>query len=228
MYFLIDEQNKIIFGWSAKCGCSLIKKIFWFLINGNENNQIHTDKDYNNLPDDITNYTTILIIRNPYERIISGFLDKYNSERGPLRKLWKHDDITFSTFVDELIKNDWIMIDKHHFTQQTTEFFDKNKILKSKSLKIYDIKNIDYKYIETLYNKKISEYVLNYKMGHERQKYNDTFDINVFDLDMDIYYNYNVPIKNFYNQEIKNKVYEFYKNDFLFFKEYGFNYDVII
>ena len=227
MYFLIDKKNKIIFGWSAKCGCSLIKKIFWFLINGNEDNKIHTDKDYNDLPDDITNYTTILIIRNPYERLISGFLDKYRKE-GQFIKLWKHNIITFSMFVNELISNNWIMIDKHHFTQQTTECFDKNKIIESKCLKIYDIKNIDYEYIENLYNTKIPESLLNSKIGHERQIYNDTFDQNIFDLDMDIYYNYNVPIKYFYNKEIKNKVYEFYKNDFLFFKEYGFNYDVII
>jgi len=227
MYFLIDEKNKIIFGWSAKCGCSVIKKIFWFLINGNENNKIHTVKDYNHLPNDITNYTIILIIRNPYERLISGFLDKYRKE-GQFIKLWKHNIITFSMFVNELISNNWIMVDKHHFTQQTTECFDKNKIIKSKCLKIYDIKNIDYKYIETLYNKKIPESILNTKEGHERQKYNDTFDKNIYDLDMNIYYNYNVPIKYFYNKEIKNKVYEFYKNDFLFFKEYGFNYDIII
>ena len=227
MYFLIDKKNKIIFGWSAKCGCSLIKKIFWFLINGNEDNKIHTDKDYNDLPDDITNYTTILIIRNPYERLISGFLDKYRKE-GQFIKLWKHNIITFSMFVNELISNNWIMIDKHHFTQQTTECFDKNKIIESKCLKIYDIKNIDYEYIENLYNTKIPESLLNSKIGHERQIYNDTFDQNIFDLDMDIYYNYNVPIKYFYNKEIKNKVYEFYKNDFLFFKEYGFNYDIII
>lgn len=31
MHFLVDDNNKIIIGWSPKCGCSHIKNIFWFL-----------------------------------------------------------------------------------------------------------------------------------------------------------------------------------------------------
>jgi hypothetical protein len=31
MYFLIDDNKKIIFGWSAKCGCSHVKYMFKFL-----------------------------------------------------------------------------------------------------------------------------------------------------------------------------------------------------
>ena len=41
MLFITDEINKVIFGWSAKSGCSHIKKIFWYLKTGNENHQIH-------------------------------------------------------------------------------------------------------------------------------------------------------------------------------------------
>ena len=43
---------------------------------------------------------------------------------------------------------------------------------------------------------------------------------------MSIYYDYNVPIKYFYNDDIKNKIYHFYKNDFIFFKEYEFNFSL--
>ena len=77
MYFLIDYEKQIIFGWSAKCGCSHIKNIFWFLKTGKLENKIHTEKDMNKLPNYINHYTTIIITRNPYKRIISGFLDKY-------------------------------------------------------------------------------------------------------------------------------------------------------
>ena len=35
MFFLVDTNKKIIFGWSAKCGCSHIKTIFWFLQSDN-------------------------------------------------------------------------------------------------------------------------------------------------------------------------------------------------
>ena len=222
MYFLVDKKTKVIFGWSPKCGCSHIKKIFWFLQNDKINNIIHTIYDMNNLPYDIENYTTILISRNPYKRIISGFLDKYR-KNGEFKKLWKYKTITFSMFIDELIQNNWKMIDKHHFTQQTSENFD-IKILNSKNIKCYDIKNIDYKYIENLYNKKIPEIIINSKQGHERTKKDKNFDDYVYDLDMDIYYDYNVKIFYFYNEELKNKIFKFYKNDFNFFYELGIDY----
>ena len=50
MRFLVDNIRKIIFGWSAKCGCSHIKYIFWFLQNNNidnrneKDNKIQTEK----------------------------------------------------------------------------------------------------------------------------------------------------------------------------------------
>ena len=145
MFFLIDYNLKIVFGWSAKCGCSHIKKIFKYLLTDDMNVQIHTSNEYNNLPLKMENYITIIFSRNPYKRIMSGFLDKYKTT-GTLRHLWKSDKLTFSDFVDELLKNTWVKIDKHHFTPQTSEAFDK-KIMLSKIVKFYDIENIDYEYI---------------------------------------------------------------------------------
>jgi hypothetical protein len=124
MFFLVDIKNKIIFGWSAKCGCSHIKNIYWFLQTGNLQNRIHTHKDNNVLPNDIQNYTTIIFTRNPYKRIVSGFLDKY-AKSGEFRHLWKDSFLSFSQFLDKVINYDWRKIDKHHFTPQTTENFDK-------------------------------------------------------------------------------------------------------
>ena len=223
MFFLIDHQNKVIFGWSPKCGCSRAKKIFWFLQNINIGHNPHTANDSHPLPNDIENYTTIIFIRNPYKKIISGFLDKYR-KNGEFRDLWKYDKITFSTFVDELIKNDWKMVESHHFKPQTGGNYNSN-ILRSKCLKIYDIENIDYSFIESLYHKKIPEEFLKFNlMGHERKKFDHQFEEPVYDLDMDIYYDSNVDMKYFYNEEIKNKVYHFYKNDFLFFNHQGIDY----
>jgi hypothetical protein len=224
MYFLVDTARKILFGWSAKCGCSHIKRIFYFLKNKKENTVIHGDKDYNKLPRDIEKYTTIIISRNPYERIVSGFLDKYKPS-GSFRHLWKHETITFAKFVEELGKGDWNMVEKHHFTPQTTEEFNKS-IMSSKCIKCYDIKNIDYNYIEELYNVKIPETILTKKEGHERKNYGESIDHDVFDLEMTDYFNFNVNSKYFYNEELKNRVYNFYKNDFIFFNEMGLDYAV--
>jgi hypothetical protein len=225
MYFLVDNNHKVIFGWSAKCGCSHIKRIFFFLQTGEITNNLITihNNPKDSLPNDIDNYTTIIITRNPYKRIVSGFLDKYN-KKGSCRHLWKYDTITFAMFVDELIKHDWLMIEQHHFTPQTTEHFNKPTIMASKCLKCYDIENIDYNYIEKLYNKKLPENLLSMKMGHERKKYELDFNNYVYDLDINDYYNYNVDIQYFYNEGLKNKILTFYKNDFDFYNENGINY----
>ena len=225
MFFLVDTNKKIIFGWSPKCGCSHLKYIFWYLETYNLENKIHTPRDRRPLPNDIENYITIIIIRNPYKRIISGFLDKYK-KNGEFRYLWKDSVLSFSQFVDKLINYDWKTINKHHFTPQTTQNFDK-KILLSKIIKFYDIGKIDYEYIEQLYNKKIPECLINKKIGHER-----LFNVNVeryynkyvYDLHIDDYINYNINTKYFYNEEINKKVFNFFINDFIFFKENGFDY----
>jgi hypothetical protein len=225
MFFLVDNKNKVIFGWSPKCACSRAKKIFRFLQNNTIVNDVHTHtgNDSQPLPNDIENYTTIIFSRNPYKKIISGFLDKYR-KNGEFRHLWKHNKITFYTFVNELIKNDRNMIEPHHFEPQTGGDYNTN-IIRSKCLKIYDIEHIDYSFIENLYHKKIPYELLKFDlMGHERKKFNNTFEGPVYDLDMDEYYDYNVDIKYFYDEEIKNNVYNFYRNDFLFFNHHGINY----
>lgn len=226
MKFLVDDNNKVIFGWSAKCGCSHIKKIFWFFQNDNINNVIHTEKDFVEIQKDIdiSKYKTVLFIRNPYRRLVSGFLQKYH-ENGEFRNMWHCDTITFSKFVEILLKENWNMIEKHHFCPQTSEDFNKIDVFKSKSIKIYDIENINYIYIEGLYNKIIPKELLCFKGGHERQTYNRIFENDVYNLDMPVYYEFDVSIEKFYNQDIKNKVLTYYKNDFDFFKQHGFDYE---
>ena len=104
MYFLIDELRKIIFGWSPKCGCTHIKKIYKYLTEQIlVQNNVHDASDYKNeLPANIEQYTSIIIIRNPYERIVSGFLDRYRPSNGMRKYRWKDKTITFEKFVNEL------------------------------------------------------------------------------------------------------------------------------
>jgi hypothetical protein len=225
MHFIVDSNKKIIFGWSAKCGFSHVKNMYRFLQTDNTQNPFHTENDVNSLPDDIENYITLIFCRNPYKRIVSGFLDKYKTN-GEFIHLWKHSYVSFSQFVDEVVKNDWVMIENDHFTPQTTESFDKT-ILFSKIIKCYDITNIDYEYIEQLYNKKIPECVINEKGGHTRMdviQSDCSIDDYVYDLNIDEYIYYNIDIKYFYNKEIKQKVFNFYINDFIFFNENGIDY----
>jgi hypothetical protein len=225
MFYLIDNNNKIIFGWSAKCGCSHIKKLFYYLSKNDINHPIHNENEKNELPSDINEYIIIVFIRNPYKRIVSGFLDKYTN-KGEFRILWKHDKLTFKSFVDELIKNNWNMIEYHHFVSQTSEKFN-NNIINAKIFKIYDIEKIDYEYIEEIYGKKIPEFILNFRGGHEMKKYDKNMEENVFNLDIDLLNDKNIDLKYFYDEDIKNKIYNFYINDFTFFKNNNFNYDIL-
>ena len=225
MYFLVDNNKKIIFGWTPKCGCSYIKYMYWFLQTDNLNNEIHTSRDSNSLPDDIQNYTTIIISRNPYKRLLSGFLDKYSKD-GDFRYLWKDSTLSFCNFVNKLINYEWEVIDKHHFSPQTSENFDE-KILLSKIIKFYDISNIDYEFIEKLYNKQIPDCVRNKKIGHERANRvlkKEYFNNYVFNLNIDFFIDYNIDIKYFYNEEIRKKVFNFFIKDFIFFKQNGIDY----
>lgn len=170
----------------------------------------------------IYNYDVIIISRNPYDRLVSGYLDKYNTKGQFIHKL-QNKTITFRKFVNLLGNHKYI--DKHHFIKQTSEAFD-TSITQSKSIKCFDLNNIDYNYLETLYNKKIPEELLKYKGGHDRKKTDQRTFKNIYDLNMNDYYNYNVSYDQFYNEELKQKVYDFYKDDFEFFKNYGLNYQI--
>lgn len=224
MYFLIDKQRNVIFGWSAKCGCSHIKNLFNYLTNISTN-IIHHTGSYQSLPFLIQKYTLIIFSRNPFKRLVSGFLDRYKGN-GNLRHKWKYNKITFEMFVNELIKNNYNMIERHHFTPQTSEKFNLNKIHSSRLIKFFDIENIDYEFIEKLYNKKITDQVKSFRGDHLRSeniKNKEPINNYVYNLDMEKYINHKVDYKYFYNRELKQKVFYFYKNDFIFFKMFNYN-----
>ena len=75
MLFLINENKKVIFGWSAKCGCSHIKNLFYFLQSGvfcKENQSVHKGKgkDFQSLPENLEEYILFLFIAHIYINLI--------------------------------------------------------------------------------------------------------------------------------------------------------------
>ena len=230
MYFIVNEDYKIILGWSAKCGCSHIKNMYHFIQDGNINQTIHKKEYYASLSkevlDNINDYKIFLFIRNPYKRIVSGFLHKCNYENGESYSLWNKDiKLTFSHFIDVLITNEWKYIDRHHFTPQLTEDFN-DTIRNSKNLTIYDIEKIDYKHIGEVFNKEIPNHIIHNKINENQNKQKEKNDFPVYDLELREYNNKNMYLKNFYNDSIQQKIYDFYKIDFDFFKEKGFDYQL--
>jgi hypothetical protein len=85
MYPFINKEKKIIFWWSAKSGCSTVKSIMFELIFPNINtcklpaSYFHKKnaKPKNKITlEEAEKYINILFIRDPYKRLVSGFIDK--------------------------------------------------------------------------------------------------------------------------------------------------------
>lgn len=230
MYFLTCRKNKVILGWSAKSGCSHIKRIFRYLAynqNISDHNAIHS-ATYNHLPGNISEYTIILVVRNPYTRLVSGFREKYNPDpnsSGTCYKMWNIDKtLTFSNFVDEIVKKNWTVIHEHHFVPHISEAYQK-RIESHDKLFVYDLANINYQQFETLFKKTIPQELLDYRGGHENTR-TDISEKYVYDDEISTYNQFVIHTKYFYSDEILAKVNEFYKDDFELFNRLGFNYTI--
>jgi len=83
---VVNDQYRYIFLYSPKVGCTSIRRIYLELHKHemSETELSSLDK-YHNLNEvfpydqakDYSNYTTFILTRNPYSRIVSAFLDQY-------------------------------------------------------------------------------------------------------------------------------------------------------
>lgn len=249
MYFWTDHTRRIVFGWSMKCGCTHVKYLFHYLVsNGQDTDKqsVHTAKNIGRggsasaliecLPSRIENYTVFLFVRNPFKRLVSGFLDKYRpSEHGNsfADARWKHPTLTFSLFVNELEKREWKMVEQGHFEEQTASHF-KPEIFRAKELHCYDIEHIDYSQIETAFGTTIPAEVRNYRGDHTRDisvkspasaSTSISASTIVADWELSTYFKQKVPVASFYTPDLKRRVREFYNADFYFAKLLGIDYD---
>jgi len=223
MKFSFDLINKVLFGWSAKCGCTHVKKIYTFLSSYEKHKILLESENIDDSLFDFTQYKIFIVIRNPYERLVSGFLDKYKTT-GQCNAFWnKNTSLTFRNFVNELIKCDFKMVEEHHFTPQLSEEWC-DSMKNNKDLIVYDIYEIDYDKLEKLYNTKIPFEIRNNK--HNENKNREIIDYPIYDLPLQEYENKKPFTYCFYDDDIRAKVESFYKYDFEFFKEMGFQYNI--
>jgi len=144
MFPIYDDENKIAIWWSAKCGCSTIKNIYYNIIKNKNISHVHFE--YQCFDSNKLDYENILIIRDPYDRAVSVFMDKYIN--GDCTYLIENiDDLTFEKFVLLLEKkyiiynenSTNIFLDSHHITPQFSEQYN--------NLSKYCIENnIDFKF----------------------------------------------------------------------------------
>ena len=92
MKYIIIEQKNIILFWSPKCGSTSIIGMLLKYYNIHVNNcyQTHFWKYYENdrslrfqSNKNYDDYKIIVVVRNPYHRIVSGFIGKFCRKNAP-------------------------------------------------------------------------------------------------------------------------------------------------
>lgn len=222
MHFIILDDKKLIVFWSLKCGCSTLKTILaiYLKLQNSKYRHIHLNKELRekinkrdqNKISIYKNYNIVMLIRNPYKRLVSGFLNKYvnNHYENP------SNCNCFYDFCRILLKNPE-KINKHHFDKQTCDIgWDFYNELQRPNIKyILDTSKVnDITKILGLNIPKIKE---NYhsRVSEKNQEVKKT---NCWSLDYNSLKNLdNINYSNFYNDDIKKLVYNIYKDDFIFF-----------
>lgn len=223
-YIIINEKKLIIF-WSPKCGCTTLKTIIsiYFNINNDEKyKHIHLNEELkkkinvrNKNIDIYKDYSIVMLIRNPYERLVSGFINKYVQKKDGKTSHFKNPTNcnNFYDFCNILLKNPK-KIDKHHFEKQTSDngWYFYNELRKPYVKYILDTSNINDiskilgLSINTIKNNSNNKYSV-------KSKRNKLWLMNYEELNKNKKLNYS----DFYNNELKNLVYKIYKDDFIFF-----------
>ena len=168
MYFIVDEARKVVIGWSPKCGCTHIKRVYLDMINhpAAKLKFVHGLWPYARLPKLIENYDVVIVTRSPYERLVSGFIDKY-APNGECRFMWPDTlPLSFENFVYKLGAP---CVEHHHFAPQCAESYDP-RVSRGRTFKSMDISALDYKYLARILGAKEYEYSQISRGSHTRQQ----------------------------------------------------------
>jgi len=231
MYCLyLKKRTNIVFWYSQKGACTYVKGLYLRYLGLNilwphllpQEGLERTDMPFNG---EVESPIHVLFIRNPYKRIVSGFLDKLTwkpdfPDNKPLPNLnyGVDSEWSFEDFVTNLSEHP--VFNDNHFTPQLSKAYDPAIQFD----KIFDIENIDREYLNNLFQTTAEEpehqgYFSMYKpYNGEKPAYKLTInEINKLD--------YKPEYHEFYSPEIKSKVAEIFADDFQYFKSVGFNYD---
>lgn len=180
---------------------------------------------------------TFIIFRNPYNRLLSGYLNKYVQHtkyvnRGGLKT---KDISTFKKFIQVIDECGIKILDKHHFSLQTGNIKngnDNSEIFITEELHklISYINEIIKKYDENLildqkdYNYKKSKHNMNGSIKNDENK-KKPYDLNRNEL-LELINKKELPsYDNFYTDEFKKIVNKLYSKDFNFMSLNNINYN---
>ena len=237
-YFLYCEKRNKLFCHIEKNGCESIR----YLILNEENHEnpqniwnehinkyFYTDENIYKLQE--KNPNVILISRDPYSRIISGFNDKvlgdnfnYFSYSQKIMNLNNNDitkRINFEEFINYIVEDDIYNIDNHFKPQYI--WFNQIKIFKNiKIFKLEDTSEINFYLKQLNFNHILENYLDKYyysdnyrgnKLLKKDIPYADKLSYDIFKKDL-INNNF-IPLKiNYFNDNLKKKFINKYKEDF--------------
>jgi hypothetical protein len=211
-YLVLKEENhenpENVF--SEQCNKYIYKKNIYSLLKKNPN--------------------VILICRNPYSRIISGFNNKVLSNNfqalkytQKIKNYYNTNDekrINFKEFINYIIKDNNI---DNHFKPQ---YIWLEKIKKFKNIKIFKLEEIS-KINSYLKHLNFNNVLENYNYLHNENKLIKKDIKKVYKLHYDIFKTYLIdniiPFKhNYFNSKLKKKFINKFKNDFKIFN-YSYN-----
>jgi len=246
MLFLVSDKLKIIVGWTPKCACTTIKKWFFDTL-GVEFKNVHQgsfDSQYKLTVDQNSNiknqlnkynkYTKVLFIRDPYKRMVSGYINKVVKEDTSYKK--NRNFRNFKSFVynhDKTFALDGYLA--HHFNPQTLGQFKYFKSMKWEWDFVIDIESMNDGIKEV--NKVLGTNVIPSDRAHPKNTthyQDDPSKINKAHLKP--YYltpqklktlevkNKLPPYNFFYNKDLIKACESIYSQDFKYFKSLGITY----
>lgn len=227
--YWINNEKKIILIWSPKCACTslhsgFIRNVCEITVKG-ESRKLATEYNYNksNYSQIPKNYFIYWGIRNPFDRIVSCYFNKfilYNNKRlnennleifsqNLLKKIGiDYNNLTFNKLLygiqDLMSKN--VKINPHFDTQ--TNINNYNKIKNYPNLFLFDINNIP----EIFGNRKINVTKISDNLVIE-----DLCNMKVKDININ-----SLSKKNLINS--KELIKKIYKQDYQIFEKHNFIY----
>ena len=138
-------------------------------------------------------YKIYIMVRNPYDRLLSTTIAHK-----------QHEHMTFKEFVFKYDNHDSIVMSHPKVLL----------LLNNRDCEILYFNNFKKKLEEIRYKLEIPNEI----KGYQELKYNNDiskYEDNIYDIQLKNFKNNDIPFyKNFYNQEMKIKVYKMFENDF--------------
>lgn len=216
MKFIIDHTNQINIGVNTRVGSRFVKNFVNYYVKGLDISQKDDDVE-NGWP--VSGYKTIVLVRNPFNRLVSQFYDKcVDNPTHP----------TFTKFIHDLYRvicnnEPNPKIDKSLFLPQFSECY----LNKMPFSKIYDIEDDFYSDFSRCFPKTGREIGPRTVLYQNDRKYVSVGVVWLLPTDVIRSYksrDLNPHYREFYDDTLRKLVMRIYLQDFLILRSYGYSY----